>query len=494
MSNLQQSDLILAGRYVDGDLSAQEVAAAESRIASDRDFATAVEQIRKQSSLISGLPKFKPVDDLADRTLQASMDQVKAIMGAWPIENAESELTPADTHSSSDSVDWKSTAALVASLAGVFLVGTMLWQSWNGSESNMAMSEAPAPTFSAKASPDLASKRSSDVADKDVLGPEKSGGALAKQESTVAAPLNEEAEAATVGAIASRNRAPQVGAFSGTRMKKSAPAELAANAAINNSAPVEQIWCVSQDRSASRNSVSAILQLNRIKVQLDQGKKALPATPDAVEAFYVAATPGQMKLAMSQLSNNADIEMIQLPSGANSPIADAIQQQFAQSGPAFAAKGDQQQVDPNLPERLQQPATNALAQQLVPNSLPRGISMSVPTGPVPPILKSGTPIEGLGKASVADLAMSSKSKAAAAALAPSPSPSANKSNGAGFGGMGGSLAEADEEIADMVQAEPQQQSIAAPQQSAEFDKYLDASDQQLRQYLILVRGGGEARK
>jgi Tfp pilus assembly protein PilN len=84
--------------------------------------------------------------------------------------------------------------------------------------------------------------------------------------------------------------------------------------------------------------------------------------------------------------------------------------------------------------------------------------------------------------------MSSKSKAAA----PSPSLTANESNGGA--GMGGALAEADEEMADVVQAESQRQTFAAPQQSAEFDKYLDDSDQQLRQYLILVRGGEAEKK
>ena len=46
MSNLSQSDLILAGRFVDGDLPAHDAAQAEARIAKDADFAAAVEQIR----------------------------------------------------------------------------------------------------------------------------------------------------------------------------------------------------------------------------------------------------------------------------------------------------------------------------------------------------------------------------------------------------------------------------------------------------------------
>jgi hypothetical protein len=164
----------------------------------------------------------------------------------------------------------------------------------------------------------------------------------------------------------------------------------------------------------------------------------------------------------------------------------------------MVAKGDQQQIDPSLPERLQQPATNALAQQLVSNSLPRSMPSSVPAGPAPPILKSGTPIEGLGggpgksgpgTTGVVDLAMSSRSKKAAV---PSASPAPNE--GGGFGGMGGSLAEADEEMADTIQAESQQRTFAVPQQLAEFDKYLDDSDQQLRQYLILVRSGEAGKK
>ena len=62
MSNLSQSDLILAGRFVDGDLPAHEAAQAKARVAKDASFAAAVEQIRDQSSLLERLPKFKPSD------------------------------------------------------------------------------------------------------------------------------------------------------------------------------------------------------------------------------------------------------------------------------------------------------------------------------------------------------------------------------------------------------------------------------------------------
>jgi len=143
MSNLSQSDLILAGRFVDGDLPAHEAAQAESRIAKDADFAAAVEQIRDQSALLGRLPGFTPPEDLADRTLQASMDQVKAFMGAWPIESDVEKVAVAAGNSTSKPFDWKSTATLIASLAGVFVIGMMLWKN-SQPDSDLAMSEIPA--------------------------------------------------------------------------------------------------------------------------------------------------------------------------------------------------------------------------------------------------------------------------------------------------------------------------------------------------------------
>ncbi len=494
MSNLQQSDLILAGRYVDGDLPVHEVAAAESRIASDADFAAAVEQIRGQSSLMKGLPTFKPSEDLAERTLQASIDQVKAVVGAWPVESEDKTVAPVSSLPTS-SFDWKSTVALAASLAGVFLIGNMLWQNWNGSESNMAMSESSAPPVTADAVPDSTHMKSAGMFAEERVDADEPLEQIAKKESPSKARAKgavEIGDQVAQRAPVSRNRMPEF-ALSGTPMKNApaAPtasdAELAANAVTNTSAPIEQIWCVSQDSSVSKNAVGEILQLNRIEVKIDEQQKGLPTPADAIEAFYVAATPGQMKLAMAQISNTADIEMIQLPRGTDSPIADAIQQQFTQSQSTFGSRIDQQ-VDSTLPERLQPPAANALAQNLVANPLPRSMP---PLGPVPPILKSGMPINGLTEGAASGLAMTPRAKSASRAGVPAP---AQTTNDAGGAGLGNGLAESDEEMADVAPAKSQQQSIVKPQQSAEFDKYLDDSDQQLRQYLILVRGGEEKEK
>ena len=471
MSKLQQSDLILAGRYVDGDLSAQEATATKSRIASDADFAAAVEQIRNQSSLLSELPKFQPADDLADRTLDASMDQVQAIMGAWPVE-IENETTVAAKSTPAQSFDWKSTAALVASLASVIMLGVILSQGSQSNEPDVAMNEVSTPSVAKGAD------RDTDAMQKSFVASDQIGDMVAAEEQLPG--LDEATESfadqTQSKALASRIQTPTEGALSGTPMKRArAPQQSKAQLLANNaSSPVEQIWCVSQDRTASRNAVSDILQSNRIDVQREDQSNRTPLATDAVEAFYVAATPKQMKLAMSQISSNADIEMIQLPNGVNSPIADAIQKQFAQSEPVMSESI--QSVDPALPANILPPATHALAQQLVSNALPRSMQ---PTGPVPEILKSGTPIDGLAQTDAADQAMQPDRAAAMQSAAP---------GGGGFSGPG--VVEAEADIAPIQQ----RQTVSPSSQEVELDKYLDDSDQQLRQYLILVRNGEEEKK
>ena len=80
MNKPTQSDSILAASFVDGELSPAEATAVEDRIKSDADFAAIVSMLREQSDAFKLLPKFEPAGDLAERTLQVSVDQVKAIM------------------------------------------------------------------------------------------------------------------------------------------------------------------------------------------------------------------------------------------------------------------------------------------------------------------------------------------------------------------------------------------------------------------------------
>jgi len=416
MSNLSQSDLILAGRFVDGDLPAHEAARAKARISRDADFAAAVEQIRDQSSLLGRLPKFKPADDLADRTLQASMDQVKAIMGAWPIES-ESEKTTVTPSESAKPFDWKSTAALVASLAGVFMVGVMLWQNNFSGDSNMAMSESPAmPVASRGRVDDMAKKSSSpltvepDMADamEDAAEPSFAASQMQKQSKSASKGDQTFPEAAPREITANAFQGNGV-ALSGTPMtpKAISPArQTMSNEIAKDSALVSQIWYVNQDSTASKGFVGDVLISNQIAVQREEMPQPDQA-PDVVEAFYVAATPNQMKLAMSQISNNADIEMIEIPSVTNALIADAIQQQYTQQA-VIPKANTSASLNTNAPPNFQR--SQALGQQLVSNALPRGLP-----GPVPPILESGAEIERLEKATnAADLAMNSRSKAASA--------------------------------------------------------------------------------
>ncbi len=517
MSNLPQSDWILAGRYVDGDLSAPESAKVKSRIDSDEDFAAAVEEIRTQSSLFGSLPNFAPAEDLEDRTLQASLDQVKAIMGAWPIENSDAKVSIANRESI-DSFDWKSTAALVASLAGVLMIGAMLWQDrFGGSSDNVAMERAPTAVASSvqgkgAGMDSMVPLESLEKTDSQLVDLPDQAEVL---ESLPSAPAKEKSSLVSKGgnqAFPARNM-PEIGPILGTpASKKSQPTQTARSRpeapitefSTNAISPVEQVWCVSQDSNTSRDSVCQILNSNRIQVQREEQPKASFMNSEPFEAFYIAATPKQMKLAMSQISSNADIEMIQLPKAPNSPIADVIAQQFTNS-PAENETPVQQQQTANIPPRFKEPASQALAQQLVSNAFPRNF---VPSGPLPPILKSGTPIAGLD-VDDADAAPTEAVKEAAATKTPIDQQIAARSaapstiskggvgggGGAGFGGGGAGFgggrqqqASANESVAAM------QQNILSLPQQAELDKYLDDKDQRLRQYLILVRGGEAEKK
>jgi hypothetical protein len=489
MSNLQQSDWILAGRFVDGDLPRREAAAVESRMKSDAEFAAAVSEIRAQSNLIGGLPRFKPSEDLADRTLQTSLDQVKAIMGAWPIESSTVAASP-ERSATQDSFDWKSTAALVASLAGVLMIGVMLWQNNNRSASGVAMTgtASSAPLESAfKGTPDQAGSLADSVMQAEQLKSDDS------RELETPSFAGKGAVDDIVSLESRKVQAPKIGALSGTPMKQSVPRskgnfELAAN----SSPPVEQIWCIRQDSNASRNVVGDILNLNQIQVQ-PKAEQTEVVEQDSFEAFYVAATPKQMKQAIAQLSNSANIEMIQLPGGQDSLIADVIQKQFAESNsPPVEEEIDADSAD--MPSAFPTAASQALAQQLVSNAIPR--NMSLPN-PVPPILKSGSPIEGLSQ-TVEDTSheLAANSGAQQRALTPAPGAAVpgiapkKKSGGAGFGGMGGIAKAAPQETMQNPVRQTVQQAVPAAQEG-ELGKYLDASDKQLRQYLILVSGGEE---
>ena len=508
MSNLAKSDWILAERFVDGDLPAAEVAQVKSRISADAEFAAAVEETRQQSSLFSALPNFKASDDLRDRTVQASLDQVKAIMGAWPVENNAATTTkPASV----DRFDWKSTVALVASLAGVLVIGTMLW---NGSsdEPGVAMdkpeSSQPFLKNSAVASeteqafevdetsiPQMpAANANEDISigkgGFDAKSFNANQGFAAKKQTTKGGPVPEATKAL-----------PEMGPMFGTPMKtrksKLPPfvpqRKETAEFALNSSAPVEQIWYVSQDRTMSKDTVSEILNLNQIKVQREKPPKSAFSITEPVEAFYVAATPNQIMLAMSQISNNADIEMIQLPSATDSPIADVIANQFASSNSAFADKNSKEQ-QANKPPRFEEPASQALAQQLFSNKLPRNFE---PTDAVPkivnvpPILNSDSPITGFEAKKDGELAVQSKSEAASNSIAadsdaPKSAPNFDvEPGGFGGGGSAGSMSRgkaAPNRARQSPQAAQQSQAKNAGQSPVD-------NGQQLRQYLILVRGG-----
>ena len=469
MSKLQQSDLILAGRYVDGELPAHEIAAAESRIASDPEFSAVVEQIRQQSAVFELLPNFKPSDDLADRTLAASMDQVKAIMGAWPIEQDDAKVTPASELPASRS-DWKSTAALVASLAGVVLFGMILWQNNNPSkDSSFAMSP------SAEINTELAHETGELVeAESDFNS--KAGPAapsLANRAPEMVTPKGGFASPSLQQSVSREQRFAAgmgMGGISGTPMKQVLPNSIHQSndfqAAFNDLTPVSQVWCVNQNSAMPDNVVCDILQSNEITVQLDK-RNALQS--DAVQAYFVAATPRQMKLALSEISNSADIEMFELPQSSGSPIADAIQQQFKQSTEAQQQVESDVAVDPDMPQQLALAKSNALAQQLPLNSVRRIMPPANPPPiPNPDSLKEGLATKSAMKADALPLAATPNAKSAAP----------QRSRG-----------DSTQQRSPEKRGSDEATTVAVEKKSGQLDAFLDESDQQLRKYLIFILGG-----
>lgn len=476
MSNLQQSDLILAGRYVDGDLPAQEVAAVESRIGSDSEFSAVVDRIRHQSTALNLLPQFKPSDDLADRTLQASMDQVRAIMGAWPIEDADSKPIPKSELPLNNS-DWKSTIALIASLAGVVMLGMILWQNNNGSDSGNSGTAMQQP-FKTDSGLDDREFESASPKGKESVDPAKENLADMQAKSVNAPtaqkpdlPESENRRQVADRSQAGSNRKGSGGGNSGAGIMGT-PAKLTTpNVAVFNNQPanVAQIWCVNPDQSVPKNAVCEILQSNKIDVRLEEKNQL---TSNAFDAYYVAATPSQMKQVLTEISNEANIEMFPLPQRPDSLIADAIQQQFQQSrGSTEEQIASQQPLDANVPEKLVLPTSNALAQQLKPNWVPKA---QPPLDP-PPIVQSESLNENLEIVT--------------------PTVAMKRLKVAGTPGKGNTVPSqtiappATNSIAQQAFPAPQgsvAKSTAIPESHGTIDKLLDDSNQTLQQYLILV--------
>lgn len=470
MSKLQQSDLILAGRYVDGELPAHETAAAESRIASDPEFSAAVDRIRVQSAAFKLLPNFKPAEDLSDRTLSASMDQVKAIMGAWPIEQDEDAKTTPTAERSVARSDWKSTVALIASLAGVVMLGMILWQNNNPAlDSNFAMNSSPAAADielspdvneSLKAATPSGIKSKAGPAARDIVMQPSPVGA-AKGGAAIPAPQQSVTLEQAFGGMGGGGFG---GGLSGTPMKQRTANSVAQgnDLPIEDFAPVSQVWCVNS--AMPDNAVCDILRNNQISVQLDQ-QNANAMQANSVQAYYVAATPGQMKLALSEISNSADIEMFEFPQSSESPIADAIQQQFRESQ-------NQQQVETefadnsNVPLQLTLPKSNALAQQLPSKSLPRSMPLADP----PPILNSDSLKEGLASRT------SKKVDGAQSKSVP------NAKSAVALNAQSARQRNTRNAVNEKAVTNP------ADKNPAQLDEYLDESDQQLRKYLIFILG------
>lgn len=533
MSELQQSDLILAGSFVDGELSSDRRIDVENRIQTDPVFAAAVEQLRAQRSLLRRLPKFEPNEELADQTLRASMDQVQAIVGMWPVESQSNSPEVVSLASDrQESFNWKSFVVVAATLAGVLFLGVMMWPGDGGapSSSGVAMNGNQTPDLPegesiSAASDFIAAESSIDDLTENSLAMRSATPALAdaapsNSGGSFLAPSDVESESAKPAESAeSEMRLTEIVSFSGTPVK---------------TVPVEQVWYVKQSTPVPDvESVNRILASNSIDVRANVNSLAGPkrqslesrsragvgstsvsddtnAASD-VEAFYVAATPSQMKKALAEISNQSDISMFEVPQG-TAPVAAAKQ---APSKPSNSPAGSEEGVaelkvaaaeanlesnlidsaDPASPRRIElSPNGAALAQQLVNQSLPK----SAPRGPVPPILESGMEVAGLkaiqsddADAAMGGMGMGFGPESADAGMSRSQASIEGEATlpNAGTTGPKQAASRVPQPIPMQSEGSAKPKPVAARSDSSRyFDRHFDDSDKQLRQYLILIRG------
>jgi hypothetical protein len=272
--------------------------------------------------------------------------------------------------------------------------------------------------------------------------------------------------------------------FSGTPMKLPSKSAAAAPGSVASApaqlAAVEQIWYVDLDTPSGTQgaiaSVGNILKSNRIEVQYDQanqmneqlarnGSVELESIPETdqpgarnqnsilksinnetgFEAFYVVATPGQIKQALIELSEKADIST--LPIGVNTAPAQSLAAN--QSIEIQTVEEQTQQIA--VPPTLVMQNDRAMAQQLMNVPLLRGLNEQARSRvvSVPPVPSSNDPaLNGLAKSGIVADEDDSADESLQSAQA-----------GAGGSGMGGNeLADAE----SRKQPSQQVQSAIAP--------------------------------
>ena len=549
MSNQPHSNEQLASLLIDGRLTGADLASANERLASDTEFADEVAALRAQRELFATLPKFRTPADFSDRALEASVDQVRAIVGELNFYQSQSvesayagSVTPGSTERSS-AYTWRTAIMAVASLAGMILLTLFVFpqafnvpgtvaslkksndDSNNGSVKMDGVPDAPAATESVD---DVIQddEESIDSSFEDMVSRGKGGGGrggfggrgggggfggggdalvdsqLKKQiaEGGVRArsgDFNENEvivkEEADRNQLATNQAHTLPGAFSGTPMKLPSPT-------INSKtqAPsVEQIWYVDMNNfDQPLESVGKVLLTNDIQVQLDNQMKnagqsfQVKKLDQPFEALYVNATQSQMKQALISLSGQAEISS--MPLALNAPnAATSVDIVGVQRADANVEAPIVQQQGSSVPESIKFNDRNkSLAQQLVRTPLNRSQSWVVP-----PIPSSDDPaLEALEKA---EKGLIEKRVADAGEMGLTP-PSTISQNVPVQGS-----------VAPAVQSARARQSVALPTskgdrgaavvQSQSFGSSSTVSDeqiapwfgndddQQLRQYLLLVR-------
>lgn len=508
MSNQPHSNEQLASLLIDGRLTGADLASANQRLASDPQFAEEVNALRAQRELFALLPNFKTPDDFSDRALESSIDQVRAIVGELHFhksDSSDSELPTPASLERKNSYTWRTAVAAVASLAGMILLTLFVFpQAFEpphdvavragATESEMdSISDSPMKSDLNKSSElkkGMVLESDNMLDDDQAQFAGKGGGGFGggaqqvfqqvppgsrarNQNSNVQSTqtIIDEVNNKQLASNAANGLTAMPGGFSGTPM--SLPSR---KKDTTKPAAVEQIWYVDMDDpKEALTSVGEVLLTNEIDVQFEsrqsvQSKANLVNDKD-FEAVFVNTTPSQMKQALIALSNSGEISSYPIGvSGADAATQVANNESPSKAQAQIAAP--QQQA---LPESIKfNDQKRSLAQQLVLQPLNRGSR----THSIPPIPSSNDPALN----PLEEIEMAEKKLAANETL-PEKGMSRPKTMGGG-GGRGG---------AGGGGMEMQTQKVAAPPISKEQEKSFDPwfkdadTDQELRQYLILVR-------
>ena len=475
-SNDNLSDEELASAWIDGELGDDAMQQVSQRMESDPDFARLVSLLSEQSQLFKSLPVYRPSTGFADRVVDSSISQVKAIVGgdsltaAFDDPGARSAFAP-DAAASIREARFQSrvltAVSIFSSLAALLMLGLFIFQGLGQADSQIAQvdrseAETTLGTDLAKSvegrkevlaeTDALATGQPSPVSAflvpeeimAESLGQQSFGEPAIDSELAVADSLKKGLDGVLAepesAAVRDSEMAPVRGGLRGM------PMQVSDDGAAE---PVEQVWLVEMNRAPqSMASFSQTLVDNRIQVQLgdtslnqqvavldrlarskakdyaDRDRLGSTSAADksdgedddetdadeffgdaeasdavadqstidapGVEAFFVSATPAQMRQALVDLSSQAAISTFQVPGNSTdaAPVTGQDSYSLSTNGVSNRStrRGGEQLDSLAIPRN-----GTALAQQMVRRNLP------APVVDVPPVPGPGKPeIEGFG--------------------------------------------------------------------------------------------------